>query len=391
MPEKIRRVALIYNATLAYDLKVMAGVARYLRERTNYSIYLEENALKDQRLPALRSWGGDGIIADFDHPGVAKAVIQSKLPIVAFGGGGGGYVKDSQIPYFFTNNGAVADLAADHLLTRGLRNFAYCGFAPTAVNGWSQDRERQFVRRVRERGYSCDVYVDQGRTSRQWASVQRSLAAWLTPLPKPLGVMAANDSRARHILEACRLIGLRVPEEVAVIGVDNDELLCQLSSPPLTSIEQGAKRIGYEAAALLDRLMCGKKLRQRDFVIDPPGIFTRRSTDILAIDDPIVAKAMSFIQENAFTGVSAADIVHAVGVSRSGLEIRFHRALGYTVHAAIRRVQLERARRLISETNLPLKEIAASVGFRSIQHMTTLFGKTFHQSPAKYRRGVSLV
>jgi LacI family transcriptional regulator len=369
---------------------VMSGVAKYLQEKTNYSIYLEENALKDQRLPDLRSWGGDGIIADFDHPAVAKAVVRSKLPIVAFGGGGGGYAEGSRIPYFFTNNKAVADLAADHLFTRGLRHFAYCGYSPTPINGWSRERECEFVQCVAARGYSCDVYVDRRTPSRQWAWVQRSLAAWLASLPKPLGVMAANDIRARHVLEACRLIGLRVPEEVAVIGVDNDELLCQLSSPPLTSIEQGAKRLGYEAASLLDRLMCGKKLRERSFIIDPPGIITRRSTDILAIDDPLVARAMIFIQENASRDIKVRDVVRAVGVSRSGIELHFDRALGYTVHTAIRRVQLERGRRLISETTLPLKEIAARVGFRSIQHMTTLFGKTFRQSPAKYRKRVGV-
>jgi LacI family transcriptional regulator len=389
MSSSIRKIALIYDATVAYDLKVMTGVAAYLQEGADYNIFIEENALKDQRLPDLHSWGGDGIIADFDHPGVAKAVAKSKLPVVGFGSGYGWYVQGSLIPYFFSNNKHIATMAADHLLARGLRHFAYCGYSPTPINGWSEEREKAFARRVGERGYDCDSYHDPYKTIHRWTSVQRTLGKWLESLPKPLGVMAANDNRARHVLEACRTFNLRVPQDVAVIGVDNDELLCRLSSPPLTSIEQGAKRVGYEAAALLARLMCGKKSRQKSFLIDPMDVVVRQSTDVLAIDEPKVAKAMTFIQEHALEGIKVPDVVEAAAVSRSGLETRFAKTLGYTIRTAIRQVQLERARRLISDTNVPLKQVASDAGFRSVQHMTTLFGKAFGRSPAKYREKVT--
>jgi LacI family transcriptional regulator len=191
------------------------------------------------------------------------------------------------------------------------------------------------------------------------------------------------------VLESCRTFNLRIPQDIAVIGVDNDELLCILSSPPLTSIEQGAKQVGYDAAALLEHLMSGKKLRKKNFVIDPMGIVVRQSTDVLAIDEPKVAKAMAFIQEHAFEGIKVPDVVEAAAVSRSGLETRFAKTLGYTIRTAIRQVQLERARRLISDTNVPLKQVASDTGFRSVQHMTTLFGKSFGHSPAKYREVVS--
>jgi LacI family transcriptional regulator len=384
-----RKIALIYDATVAYDLKVMTGVAAYLQEGVDYNVYIEENALKDQRLPDLHSWGGSGIIADFDHPGVARAVAKSKLPVVGFGSGYGWYVQGSSIPYFFSNNEIIATLAADHLLGRGLRHFAYCGYSRTPINGWSEERAKAFSDRVGERGFQCEIYRDFYKTTHQWTSVQRALGRWLESLPKPLGVMAANDNRARHVLEACRTYNLRVPQDVAVIGVDNDELLCRLSSPPLTSIEQGAKRVGYEAASLLDRLMRGKKSRQKSFVIDPMGIVVRQSTDVLAIDEPRVAKAMAFIQEHALEGIKVTDVVEAAAVSRSGLETRFSKLLGYTIRTAIRQVQLERARRLISDTNLPLKQVASDTGFRSVQHMTTLFGKAFRCSPAKYRETVA--
>ena len=160
MTRPTRRIALIYDARLTYDLKVMTGVAAYLQEGHHYSVYIEESALKDQRLPDLRSWAGDGIIADFDDPAVARLVMQSRLPAVAFGGGYGWYEKGSPIPYFYANNQGVARLAADHLLERGFRHFAFCGYARTAINGWSHEREEAFVAHIKRQGGGCAVFRD---------------------------------------------------------------------------------------------------------------------------------------------------------------------------------------------------------------------------------------
>jgi len=198
--------------------------------------------------------------------------------------------------------------------------------------------------------------------------------------------MAANDHRARQVLEACRVSGLRVPEDVAVIGVDNDELLCQLSTPLLTSIEQGAKRIGYEAAALLDRMMDGKKPRQTRFVIDPVAVVPRRSTEFLAIQEPNVAKAMAFVREHACDGIKVRNVVDAVSMSRAGLETRFKAVLGHSIHKVIRNVQLDRVRRMIHDTDLPLKEVAATTGFKTVQHMSAAFSMRFGSPPGEYRR-----
>jgi LacI family transcriptional regulator len=386
MLSRMRRVALIYDATMAYDLQVIGGVAAYLHEENKWNVYIAENTLKDQRLPDFASWEGDGIIANLDDPDVAMAVVKSKLPTVGFGSGYGWYAPESHIPYFFTNNQAIARLAADHLLQRGFRYFAYCGYPRTPTNGWSEEREREFTERVKEHGFPCQIYRGRHRNSRRWAQIQEDLCAWLVSLPKPVGLMGANDNRARQVLEACRVCGLHVPEEIAVIGVDNDEVLCRLSSPLLTSIEQGAERIGYEAAALLDTIMSGKKSAKRRYVIDPVGVETRLSTEVLAVGDPQVAKAMSFIREHACDGIKVPEVVAAVAASRSGLEARFKTALGRTLHTAIRDVQLERAKSLVSETNLPPKEIAASTGFKSVQHMSSLFRQAVGLPPAEYRR-----
>ena len=381
-------VALIYDATNAYNLKVMAGVAEYLHEKGNYNVYIEANALKDQRLPNLGSWDGDGIIANFDHPKVAKAVIRAKLPAVAFGSGYGWYTRTSHIPYFSTNQPMVARLAADHLFERGLRNFAYCGYMRTAINGWSEERERAFVNSLGERGFCCHIYHARHKTARHWTSLQQSLASWLLSLPRPVGVLAANDDRAHHILEACRTAQLRVPADVAVIGVDNDELLCQLTSPSLSSIQQAARRMGYEAAACLERLMSGKRRRKQRTVFDPMGLVARQSTDMVTIDDPAVARAAKYIQQNACIGINVSKVVSEAAISRSGLQTRFRTKMGCTIHEAIRRVQLHEAQRLLADTKIPIKQIATNVGFRSVQYMTRIFGDAFHQTPARYRRAI---
>jgi len=390
MPRHIRRVALIYDATRVYDLKVMMGVASYIQERPHFSVYIEENALKDQRLPDLRAWEGGGIIADFDDPAVARLVQQAHLPAVGFGGGYGWYAEGSSIPYFYTNNKAIATLAANHLLERGFKSFAYCGYPRSPINGWSEEREAAFVKHLAKHGASCAVFHGHHRSTRQWARMQRSLADWLRKLRKPVGIMAANDNRGRQVLEACRAHDLRVPDDVAVIGVDNDELLCRLSSPQLSSIEQGASKLGHAAAALLDQIMEGTKPRQRHFVIDPTGVVTRQSTDVLAIDDAKVAQAMVFIREHAGDGIKVPDVIKAVAISRSGLETRFASVLGYTIRTAIRRTQLERARQLVFDSDMPLKQVAAETGFKSVQHMTTVFRVGLGQTPASYRRAASM-
>ncbi|MEJ2146656.1 MAG: DNA-binding transcriptional regulator [Acidobacteriota bacterium] len=385
----MRRVALIYDATRAYDLKVMTGVATYLREATPWSVYIEETALKEQRLPDLASWHGDGIIANFDDPRVVRAVRASSLPTVAFGSGYGWYEPKFRIPYIFTNNRAIAHLAADHFLDRGFRQFAYYGEVRSRINGWSAERESAFSERVAKRGYGCLVYRDRHPRGRGWTRSQGDLRNWLVTLPKPMGLLAENDRRARLVLEACRAAGIRVPEEVAVMGVDNDELLCQLTTPLLSSVEQGSKRIGFEAAELLDRLMSGSGQDRLSLVIDPEGIVVRGSTDILAVEDPQVADALRFITESTSGTIRTEDVAAAVGVSRSGLDTHFKSALGLTVSAAIRKHQMDLTLKLTSQTTLPLKQIAARAGFKSVQHMTKRFRETFGYPPAQYRRSVS--
>ncbi len=384
-PRATRRIALIYDAKLPFERNVMSGVAGYVRESRNFNIYIEENPVSSQKLPYLKSWHGDGILAGLDDPGVAAAASRSGVPVVGFGCSW--HSRNLSVPYFYSNQVAVSEMAADHLLERGFQNFAFCGLAPSPVNLWSQERQKAFVTRLQFRGIVCHVYQDSQKMPRHWDSVLNSVGSWVQSLPKPVGILAANDKRARDILEACQLHGLRVPEDVGVIGVDNDELFRELSHPQPTSVEQDAKRIGYEAIALLDRMMAGETPQRQHFIIAPTGVRVRRSTDVLATDDRLVAKTLTVIKSDASDGISVRDVVNSLAVSRSSLQAHFKAATGHTIHATIRKVQLEQARSLIFNTSFAIKEVAAETGFKSVQHMTTLFRKAFGQTPARYRKG----
>ena len=382
----LRHVAMIYEATLPYDLKVIEGVAAYVQKFANWNIYIEERSLRDQQLPDLKTWHGDGIIADLDNTKIAQSVRGLEIPVVGFGGGYGGYDPADGIPFFATDNEGIAHMAAQHLLDRGFQNFAFCGHPRTAINGWAIERAEAFQEYIEQAGFPCAQYTGRHKTPKSWAPMLKSICRWLEALEKPLGLMAASDKRARHVLEACRILGLRVPEEVAVIGVDNDEMLCKLSTPPLSSVNQGTKQIGYNAAALLDEMMAGKKVKIKKYITPPAGIVCRQSTDVLAINDQEMAEVVHFIREHATDGIKSQDVVRAMGVCRSTLDARFQALFGRTVHAEIRRVQLQRAQELIQSSDLPLKQVAQVTGFNSIQYLTYLLRKTTGQTPAELRQ-----
>jgi len=382
--KRIRRVAMLANVSRRYDRRVAQGVAAYSRQKGQWNLYVEEDPL--QKLPKLEAWDGDGIIANFDDRKIAVAVRGLKIPVVGIGGGRGWYDPASGVPYFTTDNEAIARLAAEHLLDCGLRRLAFYGNPPTRRHVWSQQRERAFLECTRAVGVPCAVYHGRHADADRWLKQLGELAAWLRCLEKPIGLMACTDIRARQVLEACRTIGLRVPEDVAVIGVDNDEMICELIAPPLSSIEQGSRQIGYEAAAMLDRMMAGRAPRQLRHVIAPEALVARQSTDVLACGDADLTMAVRFIRQHACDPVSVADVLAAVPLSRSTLEKRFQATLGRTIHAEIQRVRVQRAKELLVRTNLLVKQVAKRCGFRYAPYLTRVFRQQTGHSPDEYRR-----
>ena len=390
-----RQIILLLDTTSPYHRKIAQGVANYAHEKGNWCFhvvqdpmenlpYLEQDPLES--LPDLRSFHADGIIAAFLSRKVTTRVKALNIPTVGIEGELGWGKLNPSIPFFATDNEAIGRLAAKHLIDRGLKRLAFCGIPATRFTAWSEQRQIAFEQCSREAGLPCSIFTGALAHDRKRLPLHKELAAWLKSLAKPVGLMACYDVRARHVLTACRELGILVPEDVAVVGVDNDELMCELTSPPLSSVEQGARRLGYQAASLLDQLLAGKKPPQIRHIVEPEGIVTRRSTDTLDISDLDVAAAVRFIQQNACSGIRVYDVVRAVAVARSSLEARFKTLMGRTIHAEIQRVQVERARQLIVAADMGLKQVAIEAGFAYVQHMTTIFRRHMGQTPGEYRK-----
>jgi LacI family transcriptional regulator len=275
--------------------------------------------------------------------------------------------------------------AAEHLLDRGFQNFAYCSFGKMY---WSRGRYESFRKRVAKAGFKTHFY-EQAK-ARPQHSIQKELtqmADWLKSLPKPVGLMTCCDDCSLHIIEACKIAELNVPEQVAVIGVDNDEWVCKLSNPPLSSIALNFERGGYNAAELLDKLMKGKEKMKNQFImVEPMHPVLRQSTDILAIEDTEVVNAVRYIRQHVKEPIQVSDVTRVTSLSRRSLERRFRAILGRSIHDEIRRVRAEQIVRMLIDTNLPVSRIALELGFPGVEHIARLFRKEKAMTPLAYRK-----
>lgn len=376
-----RRVALIVETSSAYGRRILKGIRRYIHTHQSWSIFLEQRSLTSRPPAWLEDWDGDGIISRTTTRHLAESAARTRVPLID--------LTDRHstlgLPQVWPDDRAIAQLGAEHLIERGFRRFAFCGFARES---WSRRRMEEFAAIVERPGEPCLIYESPwfGKDAHPWEIEQARIGEWLSGLPRPIGIMACNDLRGQHVLDACRRIDLAVPEEVAVIGVDDEEEICELCDPPLSSIIPNAELVGYKAAELLDRLMSGKVPDILQRVIPPLGIATRQSTDVLALDDPDVASAVRYIREHACRGAVVEDILEHVPVSRSILERRFRKALDCSPQALIRRTQLKRIKQLLVDTDLPLAKISELAGFKHHEHMCTVFKRETGDSPGAYRR-----
>ena len=379
----MRHVALLIESSSSYGRGLLRGIAKYNRDRAQWSTYFQPQGLGAPLPQWLKTWKGDGILARVDSDD-AIILAETGLPVVHLRSAGG----LQEHPTVYLDNEKVARMAAEHLLQRGLHHFAFCGNA-RGLHRMLDKRGDDFANLIREAGYTCHTYQPKlvGKKPETWEKEQEQIARWIDTLPKPVGIMASNDERGLGVLDACRRHNHRVPEQVAVIGVDNDEYLCDLSVPPLTSVDVNAEQVGIAAAELLDRLMSGeiKRTDVRPMIVPPRGIVTRRSTDMLASEDPAVNMAVAFIHENAVRGIQVPDVAAHVKMSRASLEPRIKKILGRTIHQEIQRVQLEQCKRLLVAGLLPLKQIAREAGFSCVQYMNRVFKNATNETPAKYR------
>ncbi len=377
---RTRQVAVLIESSRGYGRGLIEGIGRYSREHGDWYIFFEPRAL--DALPSwLDHWRGDGILSRVPTREMAQAVQAKGVPVVQL------LLTPTDIhPMVRSDPESVARLAFTHLWEKGLRQFGWCGLVPGYRN---IDRRGELFRGLAEAASCvCAVFPARrpGLSVLDWEEEEEQIAAWLKELPRPVGVMACYDDRGFQVLAACRHAGLRVPEEVAVISVDNDPLLCEMCLPPLSSIDNNAPGIGYQAAALLDRMMRGAKPPRRPILVQPRKLVARRSTDVLAVADPDVAAALRFLREHACDGIRMDDVLEHVSVSQRVLERKFRRLLGRTPKAELLRVQVARARELLDESELPLKIVAARCGFGSERYFSDAFCRVAGIRPGAFRR-----
>ena len=283
-----------------------------------------------------------------------------------------------------TDSETIGRLAADHLLKCGFRRFAYCGYADSS---WSEERQVSFTRRIKAAGFdACVHWLPGSETRRLVRGWRRAFENWLKSQPKPLGLMACNDDLGLEVMDACRASGLRVPDEVAVIGADNDEVVCGLSDPPLSSVAICFERAGYESAGVLSRMMRGDKQTPSRIVVRASHVVPRRSTDIIAVEDANLAKALAFIRDHARKDMSVSEVARVAGVSRRALENRFRKLLNRSPLDEIRQTRANQIARLLVETELPVSQIAEATGFEDVRHVARYFRIVRGISPLVYRR-----
>jgi LacI family transcriptional regulator len=379
---KVRHVALLIETSREYGRGLLRGIIRYQQEHGPWSVYFKPHGLGDPPPAWLRTWRGDGILARINDRQMADAVLKTGVPAVDLREALG----DLGLATVGIDNQVVVQLAFQHFLDRGFRQFAFCG-TPRGEYRYQDERADRFLSIVADRGMVCETYFNpRGRGPFSWEEEQGQMGAWLKGLPKPIAVMTCHDDRGLQVLDACRRVALDVPGEVAILGVDNDPFLCNLSSPPLSSIDVNSERGGYVAAELLDDLMDGRQPASlsRDFA--PRGVVTRQSTDIIAVRDPHVAHAVRLIRDNACSLTGIEELLSEVPISRSELFRRFKRYLNRSPKKEMSRVRLEHAKKLLGETDLPISAVAERVGFRESKYFIDVFHKVEGMTPLNYRR-----
>jgi LacI family transcriptional regulator len=368
---------LLIDTSSVYGRELIEGIGRYAAEHGPWSIYHEDRGLSDPLPRWLKRWKGDGIMARSARKHDLERLLATGLPVVEL-------FADFALspPAVSPNEETIGRLALEHFLDRGLRSVAY--FANEWA-WWSDVRRGAFQRAVQRCGLTCHYteLIPPRKSKKRIAENQ--LADWLQSLPKPCGVFCAWDVCAVQVTNACRRSQLAVPSQVAVLGVDNDPVICSVSFPPLSSIDLHSKRVGYEAAALLDRMMAGQPRPREPILVEPGQIVTRESTDIVAVEDADVAQAIRLIREHACRGLRVTEVAEAVGLSRRALQQRFQAVLRRTPKAELLRVQIDRSKMLLVQTDLSVEQISRRSGFSTFEYYVRAFRRETGLTPRRWR------
>jgi len=363
-------------ASTGWGRSIIRGVAAFANRNGPWHLHVDPEG---GQKPLVHGWSGDGIIARLSTPKVAAAILKTGVPVVNVSG----IMLDgpaARVARVCNDLRASGEMAASHLLDRGFQNFAYVGLPKLA---YVREHQQSFADGLARAGFTCHVHA-QG-AALETASQPSRLLQWLASLPRPVGVLTWSNAQGRAVIDACRRARLLVPEDVAVLSGDDDELLCETCLPRLSAIAVSAEQIGEKAAELLQRMIDRRPLPPLPIAVPPIGIITRQSTDTLAVDHPDLVQAVGFIRDHATKSIHVEDVLRAVPISRRTLERAFQESLGRSPADEIRRVRLERAKQLLATTDMPIPKVAVASGFGNGGYLATVFKQATGMTPLKYR------
>jgi LacI family transcriptional regulator len=383
--KNLPKILLDLDTSEVWGRSLMRGIVKYATVHGPWMFYRKPPYYLADKSRNIVYWAKkfnvDGIIMLEPTPEEENDLLKLSLPTFVSG-------YNSELNPHFANilseHREMGKMAAEHLLERGFKQFAFFGYDKF----WSIQRCQGFTETIEQAGYSVDVYK-QPRTKKQrsWEFEQYILADWLKSLPKPVGIMSCIDNRSLHVVEACKIAHIRIPIDVAVIGVNNDKLLCSLTPSPLSSVAISAKQGGYETAKIMDGMIKKEISMKGQFVlIQPTYVASRQSTDTLAVTDKLVIDAIYFIQNNFKNLIQVEDVVAAVNTSKRTLQRRFRDIMGYSIHEQINKAQVDYIAELLRNTNMSISQIAISMGYSGPENISRLFQKAKGMNASQYRK-----
>ena len=378
------KIILLIDFAESYSKSLLKGISKYSREYGPWifcrmPLFHRETVGIEGILKWAQEWGADGVIGQlYNDPDIEK-IVKAGIPVIAQD------FKErfTEIPNITGAHHEAGVMGADYFLKKGFKNFAFYGFRDIV---WSRERAEGFEERLSKAGHSVHYFEHKkARSSELWYYKPSSLSRWLKSLPKPIALMACDDNQGQHITEACRHSGIRIPEEVAVLGVDNDEMVCELSDPPLSSIGQDAEKGGYDAARLMDHMIRNGMVEFHDILVKPTQVITRHSTDIYATNDNYIASSLKYIHQNIDKNLHVDEVVKQVPLSRRALEKRFQDITGYPIYKYIFNLRIEKFTKKLLETDMTVFEIAMDMGLTDSKNIARQFRQVKGCTPIEYR------
>ncbi|NVO21259.1 MAG: DNA-binding transcriptional regulator [Bacteroidetes bacterium] len=380
----MHKIILLIDISEEYGQALLKGITRYSKEHGPWvfckmPLFYRETLGMEGIVNFAKEWGADGIFAQLYNDLDTKKLVDAGICVIAED------FKErfSDIPNITGAYFETGELGAEYFLKKGFRNFAFYGFKNIV---WSRERAEGYERHLTAQGYTVHHFDQEQAPSRElWYYKPSALSQWLQSLPKPVAIMACDDERGQHITEACKHAKIQIPEEIAVLGVDNDEMTCNLSDPPLSSIGLDTVRGGYEAARLMDLMINKQVVIPQDIIVGPTQVITRQSTDIASASDKYMAKALKFIHQNIDNRINVADVLREVPFSRRALEKRFQETTGIGVYKYIYNLQIQKFAQRLLETDKTIFEIALEAGFGNSKNISRQFKQVKGCTPNEYR------